>query len=197
MVDGLSGIVVAPVNAQTITGNIVGRYVEISGTSTTDPSLKAGLKIVTDGNADDAYDLFTLSGSKTAVNGMSVIYERSRGTPSSAAPLVDGDEILGMYWFGADSNSDQQVSAAIIAVVDGSPAAGKVPGSLEFATTNISTGTITPGLTIDSSQVIGVADNTLVAGGGSGQVDTGSVATYLKIRIGNTEYAIPAYNINP
>jgi hypothetical protein len=197
MVDGTSGIIVAPVDAQSITGNIFGRYVEISGISTTDPSLKAGLKIVTDGNADDIYDLFTLSGAKTAVNGMSIIYERSRGTPTSTAPLLDGDEILGMYWFGADSTSAQQVSSAIIAMVDGPPTAGVVPGVLEFATTNISTGVITPGLTIDSSQVIGVASNTLVAGGASGEVNTGSVATYLKIKIGNTEYAIPAYGINP
>jgi hypothetical protein len=197
MVDGTSGTIVAPVDAQSITGNIFGRYVEISGTSTTEPSLKAGLRIITDGNADDTYDLFTLSGAKTAVNGMSIIYERSRGTPTSTAPLLDGDEILGMYWFGADSTSVQQVSSAIIAMVDGPPTAGVVPGVLEFATTNISTGVITPGLTIDSSQVIGVASNTLVAGGASGEVNTGSVATYLKIKIGNTEYAIPAYGINP
>ena len=38
---------------------------------------------------------------------------------------------------------------------------------------------------------------TVTAGVGSGQADISSVATYLKIKINGTEYAIPAYAINP
>jgi len=37
----------------------------------------------------------------------------------------------------------------------------------------------------------------VTAGVGSGEADTSSVATYLKVKINGTEYAIPAYAINP
>jgi Major tropism determinant N-terminal domain len=175
-------------------GIYTGNTIVLSGS--TPGGVKAGLKIATDGNANDSYDLLTLEGAKEDATGMSVVYSRARGTPGTPAPLQDGDEILGQFWFGADSDSVPQLSSAILASVEGTPSSGIVPGYLTFATANAG-GVITPALTIDSSQVIGVAANTLTAGGGSGQVNTGSVATYLKINIGGTDYAIPAYAINP
>jgi len=197
LIDGTNAKIVGPVDSTSVTGNIYGRYVEISGVSTTDPSTKAGIRIITDGNSDDIYDLFSIEGHKSDNNGMSVVYKRSRGTPAAQTPLQDGDEILGQFWFGADSNADQQIAAAVLVSVEGTPTAGVVPGYMTIATAN-SSGTITPALTIDSSQTIGVAGGTnlLVAGGSAGQVNTGSVTGYLKINIAGVDRAIPYYSIN-
>jgi hypothetical protein len=177
-------------NISAYTGNTV----VLSGS--TSGGVKAGLKIETDGNADDSYDLLTLEGSKSDPNGMSVVFNRYRGTPASKLPLQSGDEILGLYWFGADTNTAPQISSAILASVDAAPGVGIVPGNLILATAD-STGTITPALTIDSRQVVDYAANTLTAGVGSGQVDTSAVATYLEVKVAGVTYAMPLYNVNP
>jgi hypothetical protein len=45
--------------------------------------------------------------------------------------------------------------------------------------------------TIDHKQAV------LTAGAGSGEVDISSVATYMRIKLNGTEYAVPLYAINP
>jgi hypothetical protein len=195
LVDGLAGVITGNVdNSSTDTDVFTGRSAILSGTTL--GGVKAGLKIETDGNADDSYDLFTIEGAKSDPNGMSVVFNRFRGTPASKLPLVSGDEILGLYWFGADTNTDPQISSAILASVDAAPSVGIVPGNLILATAD-SSGTITPALTIDSRQVVEYAANVLTAGGGSGQVNAGSVATYLEVKVAGVTYAMPLYGINP
>jgi hypothetical protein len=198
LVDGTNSKIVGRVDSPSITGDLYGRYVEISGYSVDNPSQKAGIRLITDGNSDDSYDLFTIEGYKTDNNAMSVVYKRSRGTPTAPTALVNGDEILGQFWFGADSSATPQLAAAMLVSVDATPTSGIVPGYITLATAN-ATGVITPGLTINKSQTIGVAGGTnlLVAGAGSGQVNTGAVTGYLKMNIDGTDRAIPYYAIRP
>jgi hypothetical protein len=106
LVDGTNARIVGIVDSPRVTGDVYGRYVEISGYSTEDPTRKAGIRLVTDGNSDDSYDLFTIEGYKADNNAMSVVYKRSRGTLEAPGPLLNGDEILGQFYFGADTAAD-------------------------------------------------------------------------------------------
>lgn len=196
LVDAVSASIVGDVNNETTTSeDLNAGVVVLSGQGST--GQKAGLKIVTDGNADDNYDLITVNCSQNNVTGPALVFERSRGTPAAPTAINSGDEIMGMFFFGYDTDDASQSAAAIQVTAEGTIASGIVPAKMEFFTTNAS-GTATLGLGISSSQLLTVAANTTTANSGSGTADvSGGVATYLKINIGGTEYAIPAYALVP
>jgi len=196
LVDAVSASIVGDVNNETTTSEDLNAGVVIlQGEGTT--GQKAGIKIVTDGNADDNYDLITVNCSQNNVTGPALVFERSRGTPAAPTSVASGDEIMGMFFFGYDSDDSSQTAAAIQVTAEGTIASGAVPAKFEIFTTNAG-GTATLGLGIDSSQLLSVAGNTTTANSGSGTADvSGGVATYLKINIGGTEYAIPAYALVP
>jgi len=196
LVDSIASQIVGNVNNETTTSEDLNAGVVIlSGQGTT--GQKAGLKIVTDGNADDNYDLITVNCSLNEVTGPAMVFERSRGTPAAPTAVVSGDEIMGMFFFGYDSDDSSQTAAAIQVTAEGTIASGAVPAKFEIFTTNAG-GTATLGLGISSSQLLSVAGNTTTANSGSGTADvSGGVSTYLKINIGGTEYAIPAYALVP
>jgi hypothetical protein len=196
LVDAVSASIVGDVNNETTTSEDLNAGVVIlQGEGTT--GQKAGIKIVTDGNADDNYDLITVNCSQNNVTGPALVFERSRGTPAAPTSVASGDEIMGMFFFGYDADDSSQTAAAIQVTAEGTIASGAVPAKFEIFTTNAG-GTATLGLGIDSSQLLSVAGNTTTANSGSGTADVaGGVATYLKINIGGTEYAIPAYALVP
>ena len=87
-------------------------------------------------------------------------------------------------------NGDRTITQYILA--------DNVTTAVNFYTNTITGRTTNADLTI-TPQGTGTVDfdlPTVIAGVGSGEADTSSVATYLKIKIGGTEYAIPAYAIN-
>lgn len=130
-------------------------------------------------------------------NGQSFIVSRSRGTISSPTSVQLNDSIFKFLFFGADSDGVNAFASAMQVVVDGTPTSGVVPSKFEIYTTN-GAGNATLGLSIDSSQIIRVANNTVAANSGSGTADvTGGVLTYLKISVDGTEYAMPLYGIVP
>jgi len=104
---------------------------------------------------------------------------------------------MSLSYFAYDTDDASQVAAVIEVKAEGTIASGAVPGNMGFYTANAG-GTPTLGLGINSSQLLSVAGNTTTANSGSGTADvSGGVATYLKINIGGTEYAIPAYALVP
>lgn len=196
LIDGTNALIVGDIaNTNTNTDVFTGKTIVLSGTNGL--GQKAGIRIETDGNVDDLYDLFTIEGAKSDPDSMSIVFDRSRGTLASKQPLQNGDEILGLFWFGADSNSAAQPAAAIIAGVDAAPSAGIVPGWIEISTAD-ATGTPTPALRIDSNQIVDFAANTVAANSGTGTADVaGGVVTYLRINVGGNEYALPLYGLVP
>jgi hypothetical protein len=71
--------------------------------------------------------------SATADDGVTVAYTRSRGTDGSETIVADGDLIARLSAFGHDG-TDYERAAEITMEVDGTPAAGSVPGSIAFRT---------------------------------------------------------------
>lgn len=196
LVDGVASRLTGIIdNAVTTSQTINGGTVQLSGLNNVGE--KAGIEILTDGSAEDAYSLFNIIGRNPGPDGQSFVFERGRGSHTAPASLENGDEILTMAWFGLDTNVQAMPSAAIRVTVNGAVSAGIVPGKLELATYN-ALGDPVVGLGIDSNQIIDVADNTVLADSGAGTADvTGGVVTYLKIKVEGIEYAIPLFGIVP
>lgn len=151
VIDGLDGRVLGNVVNSTVTTQDVNTAIlRLSGLDSTGNN-KAGIKITTDGNADDGYSLFEIDGATESDVGSSVVFTKSRGTHASRAAVQDGDEILGINYFGYDSANNPGAAAVIQVSVDGTPTAGFVPGSIVFGTTNPVTGTVAA-LTLNAQQ---------------------------------------------
>ena len=192
---------------RSFTGNLTGSVYSNAGTLMVDTTTSkitgdieitrdlGGISISTEGSMNTLYDLFTIRSFTDDADGSAQIFTHARGTRTAPTVATTGDAILRNLYFTYDG-SNYLPSVAVSALSTGTISTGITPGTFEVKTSNPS-GVLTTGLTIDQNQVVGVAANTLVAGGSPGQVDTASVSGYLKIKIGNTEYAIPYYPIRP
>jgi len=146
MVDAISNSIKANTDNIFVTSkNVVAGTLALSGIDSF--GAKAGIKITTDGNADDLYSLFDIVGATESEVGSAINFSRSRGTLASPTVLQDEDEILGINYFGYDSNNTPQVAAVIQARVDGTPGSGSVPGTLALLTAD-SNGDINLGITL-------------------------------------------------
>ena len=133
LVDGINSEIVGNVNNNTITTkDLAAGPLTISGTGQF--GNRAGIEIISDGNADDGFSLLDITSSKDGDVGSAINITRSRGTPAAKTGLNDEDEIMGINYFGYDSNNAQAVAAVIQVSVDGTPTAGYVPGNILFAT---------------------------------------------------------------
>lgn len=142
IIDGTDGRVLGNVVNSTVTTQDVNTAIlRLSGLDSTGNN-KAGIAITTDGNADDGYSLFDIDAAKESDVGSSVVFTKSRGTHAARTGLNDEDEILGINYFGYDSDNAPSPVAVIQVAVDGTPTSGKVPGSIVFGTTNPVTGTV-------------------------------------------------------
>ena len=193
LIDAIHGKIRADVDNFNITSkNFVGSQITLR-----DSILgRAGILIETEGSDDDPYDYLTINGYSNTTRAPAVIYKRFRGTISSPAPLQAGDALLGHYWIGADANSNGQVAAAMHVEVDGAPASGACPGKIIFYTAD-NLGNFNASLSLNKNGVLGILDNSLTVGGGSGQVNTAGTIKYIKINVGGTDYALPLYPLNP
>jgi len=145
LVDGVGSVITGDVNNNiTTTAVLTTATLELSGTGAGN---KAGIQIRTDGNADDLYSLFDIVGATESEVGSAINFSRSRGTLASPTVLQDEDEILGINYFGYDSNNTPQVAAVIQARVDGTPGSGSVPGTLALLTAD-SNGDVNLGITL-------------------------------------------------
>ncbi len=129
---------------------------------------------------------------------------RGRGTVASPVGVTAGDFISGFRFVGGGTDPTQLPQPAVIVAARSDPAGtvktNNTPGSFGVQVRNDS-GTLITAVSYDMNGLMSMADNTAVAGVGSGQVNTGSVLGYLKVRINTsptaTTVAIPFYAINP
>ena len=182
------------VNNTTVSDTINVKSLVLEGTANN--GFKAGIRINTDGGEYDNYDLFTVAQAKNGVDGPQFQYLRTRGTRLSPAPVQNGDQLLSMTWYANDSTNTSRACMYMGVSVAGAPISGQVPSQLNFLTFN-SVGVPETLLAINNDLILQISSVPLVAGASSGQVNTGAVATYQKIKIGSTYYAIPLYAIRP
>ena len=196
MVDGIIGQVVGNINnAQTTTQTIFGATIELSGVNNN--GVRAGIQIDTDGTGEDAYSLFAISGRNDSQFGQSIVFERGRGTHAVPAGLQNGDDVSELVWLGLNNVATTKLVAAIRVSVSGAVTAN-VPGKIAIGTVDAGSGDFKSGLSIDSIQMLDVANNTVAANSGSGTANvSGGVVSYLKIKVEGVERAIPLYGIVP
>ena len=198
LVDGVASLITGNVSNTTITTNAISSKTlslfpdNVNGLS--------GLNIVTTGNDSDEYDLFGIfCFHDSASFGNSSKFLRARGTTDTPATVQAGD-IIHQYSFNSATGEETLVeSVKISTLVDpnGTVSATQAPGKFVISTQS-NLGTLTEGFTIDMNSVVGLnANQALTAGIASGQVNTSGVVSYVKIRVGTTEYAVPLYAINP
>jgi hypothetical protein len=121
-------------------------------------------------------------------------FQRSRGTSGSKTTVQSGDEIIKMNFLGFNGTSNftsSSISSEVVSV-DGS---NNVLSNFTIQMhdgTSLSTKFILENTgTIDHKQAV------LNVGGGSGEVDTSNVVSYMRVKLNGTEYALPLYAINP
>ena len=191
-----SGSVLVDAVRGLVTGNVVNETID-TNTITIDGPL-GGIDIRTEGTQDDNYSLFTISSYHDSSSSSALIYLHGRGDLTTPAAIQAGDTIIDALHVGISSNGNPAPAVQVNTSVDpnGTVGAGIVPGQFTVVTFD-DTGSPVTGLSIDRNGALTVADNTADAGVASGEVDVSSVATYLKVTVDGTEYAMPLYALNP
>lgn len=192
LVDGVASLIVGDVFNTTVTTStaFVGQLFVNQNLA------NSGIILQSESSINDPVDFLNFKCATADPDGNGMVLARHRGTIDSPAAIQTGDTIFSTIYAGWNTNLTGSLAAKVDVKAVGSITGTAVPGQMDFYTADAS-GSLTLALSFDQNQVITVANNTLTAGVGSGQVDVSAVATYLKINIGGVEYAIPAYNINP
>lgn len=115
-----------------------------------------------------------------------ITFSRARGTLAVPTSVVNGDDLCDLGFSAFDGSSYIAVGG-FSSTVDGVVSTGSVPTKL---TLSVNSGSgVVERVSVASNGVITFTVPELTAG----QVNTSSVATYWKVNINGTEYAIPAY----
>jgi hypothetical protein len=220
LVDAVSGQIVGPVTGN-VTGTLTGTVRLSDSTSVIDDegninanefsgstvvltgrnnsNIPAGIRINTDSEFFDGFDLFTTNTAHTGVGGQLHRHIRSRGTIGSPTALVNGDAISTILFIGSDGVAPTGKPTHFLNVsVDNTVTAGSVPTRMVLGYFNSSENPEAT-LTFGTDHVLNLNTVTnIAAGGASGQVNLGGgVLGYLKVQVGATAFGIPMYGINP
>jgi hypothetical protein len=173
-----------------LTGNVNANRV------TLDQSLATTGFIIYSEASGGAGDVFNINTHHSSADPTLSYFTRSRGTLASPTPLLNADLIYGLAFSGRSSDGTSSIAAAFGAGVAGAPSAGIIPGSI-ILSTNTAAGALTPKLSIGPDGLQTVVAPVLVAGASSGQVNTGSIASWMKVNFNGVDYAVPMYTIRP
>ena len=155
----------------------------------------------TAGEASQALAQFNDASTASSVN-----FVKGRGTVSAGTIVQSGDNLGGIYFYGAASSSAIALAASIAAVVDGTPGASNdMPGRLVFSVSPDGSATVVEALRISNDKTAQFAGNVKrTAGTGTGQpvmVGTLSVNTTAVGNVGaGTDdlmtYSLPANSLS-
>ena len=134
-------------NSYITTKDITAGVINLSGTNEVGDK-KAGIRIESDGDRNDDFDFLSLVTSKESADSAIVTFARTRGTLAAPAASQSGDELTSIVWSAADSNASLVPSVALVASVDDTPTAGRVPGKIGLYAWN-DAGIPLPGIEID------------------------------------------------
>ena len=177
-----------------VTGNVAG---SLTGNRVVlDQSLATTGFIIESEASGGAGDIFNINTHHSSADPSISVFSRSRGTFLSPSPLLNADSIYGLAFGGPTSDSTPGIAAAISAQVAAAPTAGVLPGSLTFSTTTTA-GAFTTKLKIGPDGLQTVVAPALVAGASSGEVNTGTISSWMKVSFNGVEYAVPMYQIRP
>jgi hypothetical protein len=138
-------------------------------------------------------ELITIDQIHDTASSASINFQRSRGTSSSPAVVQSNDELLKVAIKGY--NGTAQVDSIVITSPVESVSGSDIMSNL---TVQMHDGTsLATKFIVENNGIIDFKQEVLVAGAGSGEVDTSVVAEYMRVKLNGVEYALPLYNINP
>jgi len=181
-------------NIVTTTKSINGATITLSGEN--NDGLLAGIQIITTGNIDDPYDCLSIKAASNTVEGPAVLFTRARGTHVTPTDLQVNDSIVSQIWLGQDDGILKQ-AAGIDVFVDAASTGDFLPGRFEISLGDVDGVDLITVLSIDSEGIIGIKDNSIVAGAGAGEVNVGGTVKYIRIIVDGVDYALPLYPLNP
>jgi hypothetical protein len=173
-----------------------GSTVYLSGRNNS--NIPAGIRIDTDSEFFDGFDLFTTNTANNGIGGQLHRHIRSRGTIAAPTALVNGDAISTIIFIGSDGSATGKPTHFLNITVDNTVSVGNVPTRMTLGYFD-SSENIESTLSFGTDHVLNLNTVTnIAAGGASGQVNLGGgVLGYLKVKVGTTSYGIPMYGINP
>lgn len=186
LIDGVSNLITGNVNNLETTTNTLSILGPLGG-----------INIVTEGTRDDDYSLLNISSYHDSSSNSSLFFIHGRGDSTTPANIVAGDTIIDMVFMGQTSTGPAP-SVVLNASVDtaGTIGDGVAPGQFIIAIQN-DAGAVTPVFALNKDGKLSLAENTLSAGVGSGQVDVaGGAVSYLEVNIGGIRYGMPLFGIN-
>lgn len=143
----------------------------------------------------DFYDnpLLRVFQSHETQDAANIEFFRSRGEGTEETSILANDDIID-FTFSAYNNGAFRISSAI-KVKAVSLVGNRVVSTFSIGMDN---GTaFGERFVLESSGVVDFKQTALVAGGGSGQVDTSAPVNYMRVKLNGTEYAMPLFAINP
>lgn len=179
-------------------GNLDITGYDITGTGnltiTGDLTIGGGVLFETDlGGAANA-DFLTIRTHHNDVDAAGAFFYRSKGTTASPTSLASGDAIFNLGFSGRSSDGSDSIGVALAVDVGGTVGAGKIPGKFSVYTTG-NDGSFTAKLAVGPDGQQTLVAPALVAGSNPGEVNTGSVPTYMKVTFNGVDYAVPMYAI--
>jgi hypothetical protein len=144
------------------------------------------LTVATDVSAE-AVASVTQYNNSSVTDGPNILLQRARGTMASPTIVQDGDTIGSLRWYSYDG-SNFDLSAGIMAEVDGTPGSNDTPGRLLFRTTADGSNSLTERMRIDSTGLVTVAGDLTVDGANG--IKLGASTSYIKDASGHTRISI-------
>lgn len=175
----------------TATSNITGGKLILDKTLA-----NSGIVIESNIGGDGTNDWLTINTHHNGVYPASLYLTRTRGTKITPTALQTNDSIFGITYIGRTTDGSLNLAALTAAEVDGTVGAGIIPGRYVIYTADAS-GNLSPKLSIAKDGLQTVVAPALVAGASSGQVNTGTISSWMKFKFNGTNYAVPMYAIRP
>jgi hypothetical protein len=178
------------------TGNLTGSIVTAKNIVLNQDLTAGGIFIETNTGGDTGADLLTIRSYHNEGTAAGTFFFRARGTASSPTALVNGDPIFSVGFLAQTSSTTAGVSSGIVSEVAGSVSAGVAPGKVAFWTTETG-GTFSEKFAVGPDGKQEIHAPALTAGGSSGQVNIGSISSWMKVTFNGVDYAVPMYEIRP
>ena len=187
-----SGIVPGQLEFSTAdcTGTLLNRII-IEGTGVT--QINGSVRQVNN-TYSNSVSLYSFNQYHATTDSVNIVLARGRGTYASPATNVAGDEIAEIVFSGTNTSNAAVPAVGITVSIPDSPTA-QVTGKMSILMNNGTSAA--ERFVLENTGVVDHKQTALVAGGGSGQVDTSSVTGYYRVKVNGVEVAVPYYSINP
>lgn len=162
--------------------------------STVGTIANAGFVLSTEVGGSSGSDFFAINSYHNDADPIGAFYYRARGTVNTPLSLQNGDGIFNFAFTGRTSDGSSGVAVGLGAEVDGTIDDGILPGKFVVYTAE-SSGAFTLKLSVGSDGMQTIKAPALVAGTNPGEVDTGTISSWMKVNFNGVDYAVPMYAI--